>query len=163
MQGLAKFRQGLLLKLIGEDLQQNAANERHIGQEVGMTRAGAIFAHQRVAPPVIADLHPAPVPTDQFQPLVRRIVLGGHVGEVIARLISREAGFLDRSLTAHHDQAAGVGEVRGEGFEVKGMQAPMVHAPMSGLGMGKKGVSCKVSKPSAFLSSLGWLPLIWNR
>jgi len=73
---LAELREGVFLKVLGEDLQECVAKERHIGQQIGLARAGAIFSHHRVAPPVIAHFNPAPVSADQVQPPRGLIFLG---------------------------------------------------------------------------------------
>lgn len=61
---LAQLWEGLFLNMCGQDLQEGVANERHIGQQIGIARTGAIFSHQHIAPPVIADFNAAPVSTD---------------------------------------------------------------------------------------------------
>ena len=76
VEGFAELGEGLFLKVLGEDLQDNVAKECHIGQQIGLAGARAIFSHQRVAPPVIADFNPAPVSADQVQPPLGPIFLG---------------------------------------------------------------------------------------
>ena len=80
---IAEFRQGLFLEVVGEDLEQRAANEGQIGQQIGVARARAIFSHQYVAAPMIADFDPAPVSLNQGQPLLGPMLLGWRTGQVI--------------------------------------------------------------------------------
>ena len=155
MEGLAKLRQRLFLKSLREHLQQGIAHQRQIGQQARVARTRAVFAHQRVAPPVVAHFHSAPVASDQLQPLPGRIFLGQRARQVIARFGGSVAGLFDRPLAAQYDQTAGVGKVGAEGFDVEDVQAPGLHASVARLGVGKKGVSFNPSSPWACWSSLG--------
>ncbi|MGH7946688.1 MAG: hypothetical protein ACREF9_17020 [Opitutaceae bacterium] len=49
--------------MIRHEGQQRVAQQRQIGQRGGVARARAVFAPQRIAPPMIADLDPAGVRT----------------------------------------------------------------------------------------------------
>ena len=151
------------MEVIGEDGQEGVADKGHVGQEVGMAGAGAILPQQGVAPPVIADFDPAPVSPDQVQPACELIVPGRRAREVVARLVAGDPGLFDRPFAAQDDQGPGVGEVGPERFEGKGMQVPDLDAPVSRVGVGKKGVPGNRSRPWACLSRFGWLPLIWSR
>lgn len=162
-EAFAQLWQGLLLEVFGKQVKQGTANESQVGQQRGVTGAGAIFTHQDIASPVIADFHPAPVSSDQGQPLLGLIMLGGHTGEVVTGLGGRGPGFLDRALAAQDDQSSGKGEVGGGGLEREGMEMAHFDASPARLGVGKKGVSFRASNPWARLSRLGWLPLIWSR
>jgi len=75
--------EGLFLKGLGKQVQQCTANERHIGQQIGVTGSGTILAHQGIAPPVIADFNSTPVSSDQPQPLLGAIVLRGQTREIM--------------------------------------------------------------------------------
>ena len=133
--------------MLGKDWQQRTANQRQIGQEVGIAGAGTIFPHQDVATPMIADFDSAPMAANQPQPLLGLILLGQQAGEVIAGFGGAGTGLLEGPLTAQDQQASGIGELELEGFDGKGMQLPGFDSPVAGLGLGKKGVSCNASKP----------------
>lgn len=151
------------MEVIGEDGQQGAAKERHIGQEVGIAGARTIFPHQGVTPPVITDFDATPVSPNQVQPLMRLVLCRWGAGQIVARLIGGGPGLFDRPLAAQDDQCPGIGKVGLERFDGKGMQGPDLEASAPRIGVGKKGVSGNPSKPWACLRRLGWLPLIWNR
>lgn len=141
-------------------MQQRVANERQISQEVGIAGARAIFTHQGVPSPVIADFNPTPVAPNQLQPSFWRIVLGRHTREVVTRLGGGDAGLLDGALAAQDDYGSGKGEVGGGGLDGKGVERTNFDAAPAGLGVGKKGVFFKASNCWARWSRLGWLPLI---
>jgi len=144
---LPELRKRLTLQVLGEEVQQRTANERQISQKVGIARARSIFTHQDVTTPMIADFNPTPVSTNQSQPLLRSILFGRHAGEVISGFGGAGAGLFDGPLTAQHDQGSGKGELTLEGFDGKGVQLPGFDSPVTGLGLGKKGVSFNASNP----------------
>ena len=127
---------------------------------MGMTGAGTILAHEHVAPPMVADFHPAPMSANEFQPLGWCVLAGRGAGKVVARFGGGQAGLFARTLAAQDDQGPGKGKVGRQGLDGEGLEPPGFDAAMAGLGVGKKGVSGKASKPWACLSRLGWLPLI---
>jgi hypothetical protein len=163
MKLFTKLWEGLLVKPFGKDRQQGASNERHISQQVGLAGTRTVFAHEHVASPVIADFDPAPMSPDQIQPLVGCVLPRWRTGEVVTGLDGGNPGPFLGAVAADHDQGAGKGEVGGEGLDGKGMELPGFDPAVTGLAVGKKGVSGKASKPWACLSKLGWLPLIWRR
>lgn len=55
-------------ELVGEDGQQSTADECQIGQEIGVAAAGAVFSHERIPSPVIADFHSTPVSANELEP-----------------------------------------------------------------------------------------------
>ena len=55
-------------EVLREQCEQGAAQEREIGERVGLARAGAIFAPKHIALPVVADLHSGPVAADERVP-----------------------------------------------------------------------------------------------
>ena len=57
------------------------------------------------------------------------------------------AGLFDGAAIAQDNQASGKGEVGFQRFDGKGVQEPDFDPPVSGLGVGKKGVSLRASKP----------------
>ena len=75
-EAFAQFWEGLFLEGLGKQVKQSIANERYIGQQMGISRAGTILAHQSIAAPVIADFNSPPMSSDQPQPLLGSIVLG---------------------------------------------------------------------------------------
>jgi len=160
MELFADLRQGTVWETLGEEGQQAAAEEREIGQEIGITTAGAIFPHEHIAPPVIADFHPAPVAASERQPLVGAVLFRGGAGKIIVRFGGRLSGLFDRPFVMLNDQGACIGEIRRQRFNGEGMEPPEVNPSVSGLEIGKKGVSGSASKLWACLKSRGWLPLI---
>lgn len=163
VKALAQLWQRLFLQGIGQDLQHRITDQCHVGQQPGVARARAVFAHQGVAPPVVAHFHPTPVASDQVQPLPWGVLLGQRARQVVTRFGGGVAGLFHRPLAAQDDQRSSVGKVCGERFDGEGVQTPGLHASVPGLGVGKKGVPFNASSPWACWSSLGWLPLIWNR
>lgn len=148
---------------LGQQWEQGAADESHIGQEIGVAGAGAIFAHEGVAAPMIADFHSGPMSANPPQPLPGRVILGRGAGQIVTGLGAGCPGFFGEALAAQNDQGSGKGEVGGEWLEVEGMELPDFDSSVAGLGVGKKGVSFKPSSPCAWRNRLGWLPLTWKR
>lgn len=144
---LSELWQGLIPKVLREEVQQRTANERQIRQKVGIARARTIFTHQDVATPMIADFNPTPVSTNQSQPLLRSILFGRYAGEVISGFGGTGAGLFDGPFAVQDDQGSGKGKLALEGFNSKGVQLPGFDSPMAGLGLGKKGVSFNASNP----------------
>ena len=144
---LPEFREGLVLELIGQGVEQRVAKEGQIGQQVGVAGARAIFPHPDVPAPMIADFDAAPVATDQGQPLLGFILLGQSAGQVITGLGGGRAGFFDGALAAQDQQGSGERKVRRQRFDGKGVQVADFDAPVPGLGLGKKRVSFKASIP----------------
>lgn len=79
----AQLWEGLFLEMLGEQVKQHIANERYIGQQMGVAGARTILAHQSIAAPVIADFNPTPVTSDQDQPLLGLILFGRQTREII--------------------------------------------------------------------------------
>jgi len=159
----ADFRQRALRKMFGAHAQQRAAHERQVGQQPGVPTARTVLAHHRVAPPVVADFHPAPVAANQPQPLLRSVFRGRDAAEVVAAFRAGGPGLFERPLAAQHEQAARIGEVGGEGFDRKGVEPTRFDAAVPGFGLDKKGVPFRASNAWACWSRRGWLPLIWVR
>ena len=160
METFTDLWQGLVGKVVGEDCQECIAQECQIGQEVWVATAGAVFSHERIPPPVIADFHAAPVSANELEPLARTVLAGRGTGKVVAGFGGGQSGLFDGAFAAQDDQGSGKGEVGGQGFDGEGVEATGFDPTVSGLGVGKKGVSCRASKLCAFLSRWGWLPLI---
>lgn len=155
--------EGLFGEVFGEEGEERAAQERQIGQQVGLARTRAVFAHPDIPPPMIADFDPAPVAPDQLQPPRGRMFLGRATGQVITGLGAGAPRLFERPLAAQDDQGAGVGEVGLERFDGEGVEVADFDPPVAVPGLGKKGVSRKASSPWACLSRPGWLPLICSR
>jgi len=159
----ADFGQWAIGKVAGQEVQQGATQERQVGQQRGVAGTRAVFAHQGVAPPVVADFDPAPVAADESQPLLRAVLIGRGAGQIVAGFAGGEAGLFDGSFAAQDDQGAGKGEVGGEGFDGEGVEATDFDASVARLGVGKKGVPGIASRRCACRCRRGWLPLIWRR
>lgn len=160
---LTDLRQWPIRKVLGQQSQQATAQEGQVGQEAGVAAAGAVLAHEDIAPPVITDFDSAPVSANERQPLGRTVLVGQGAGEVVMGFSGGLAGLFDSAAVAQHRQASGKGEVGFQGFEGKGVQVSGFDAAMAGVGVGKKGVSWSASRRWAFCSRWGWLPLIWSR
>src|SRR5512136_267415 len=141
METFTNLWQGLVGKVVGEDGQECIAQECQIGQEVWVATAGAVFSHERITPPVIADFHAAPVSANELEPLVRMVLAGRGTGEIVAGFSGGQSGLFDGAFAAQDDQSSGKGEVGGQGFDVEGVEAAGFDPAVSGLGVGKKGVS----------------------
>jgi len=133
-------------KLVGQEGQQGAAEEREVGQEIGVAAAGAVFAQKDIAPPVVADFHAAPVAANQGEPVQWAVLVWPGAGKIIVRFGGGPASFFDRALVAQDDQRAGPGEVRRQRFDGEGMELADFNPSVGGVGVGKKGVSWSASR-----------------
>jgi hypothetical protein len=140
VEAFTDLRQGLVWEVVGEDGQECIAQECQIGQEVWVATARAVFSHERITSPVIADFHAAPVSANQLEPMAGTVLIGRRTGEVIAGFGGGQPGIFDSALTAQDDQGSGKGEVGRQGFDGERVEAAGFDPPVSGLGVGKKGV-----------------------
>ncbi len=163
VKALFDLREGEVGEVIWEEREECAAQQGEIGEGVGIAGAGAVFAPDRVAAPMVADLNTSPVALDERQPLRGGLGGGLGAGQVVADLVAGDGGALHRAGAAHGDQGARVGEVGRERFDRKGVDAAGDEAAVAGIGEEKKGVCAWALSASACASSLGWLPLIWSR
>lgn len=108
-------------------------------------RTGPVLSHQHVSPPVVANLNPCPMTTDELIPLGSGVLLGFSAGEVIARLGAADSRFLDGPLTAHHDESPGMWEIGLQRLDCKRMDSPLLYPAVSGSGLEKKGVDLRPS------------------
>ena len=138
--------QGLVWKVVGEQCQQGAAQDGQIGQEVGVAAARAVFSHKRITPPMIADLHSAPVSANELEPRCGAVLVRCGAGEVVMGLGGGLAGSFDGAAVAQDNQGSGKGEIGCERFDGKGVQTPDFDPSVSGMGIDKKGVSLRLSK-----------------
>ena len=138
--------QWLVGAVFRQEGQQRVADQRQIGQQVGVAAARTVLAHQRIAPPVVADFDPAPVAADEFKPLLVAVFLGWGAGEVVAAFGGGVAGLFDRPLAAQHDQAAGKREVGRQRLDGEGVELADLDPSVGAVGVGKKGVAFKASK-----------------
>jgi len=135
--------------------EQGAAQQREIGEGVGVAGAGAIFAPKDIALPMIADLDAGPMTADQRVPLGGPALAGFGTRQIEPAFVGGLAGGFDRALAAHDNQAAGEGEVGCKRFEGEGMQAAVFDPAMAAGSLEKKGVPGKTSKACACASNLG--------
>ena len=149
--------------MLGQKGEEGVAQEREVGQRGGVACARVILAPYDIAPPVIADLDATPMPADELLPLGWGAFCWLQTGEIVAGFGRSLGGFLGRDLAPHDADAAGERETSRRGFEGKGGQLPELYAPVTGRGLGKKGVPGRASSACACLSRPGWLPLIWKR
>ncbi len=159
MKALLDLREREVGEVIGQEGEKGAAQEGEIGEGVGVARAGAVFAPDGVAAPVVADFDAGPVALDEREPLGRRVRGGLGAGEAVTDFVGGDGG----AGAAHHDHGAGVGEVSGEGFDREGVDASGEDAAVAGIGEKKRDVDAWALSASACASSLGGLPLIWSR
>ena len=163
MKALLDLREREVGEVVRQEGEEGAAQEGEIGEGVGVARAGAVFAPDGVAAPVVADLDAGPVALDEREPLGRGVRGGFGAGEVVTDFVGGDGGAFHRAGAAHHDQGARKGEVGRERFEREGVDAAGDDAAVAGIGEEKKGVCAWALSASAWASSLGWLPLIWSR
>ena len=155
MEVFVDLRQRTVWEVLGQERQQDTAEERDVGEEMGVAAAGAVFALEHIALPMIADFHAAPVAANQREPLVRAVLLRPGAGQIIMGFGGGPAGLFDRALVAQDDHGAGSGEVRGQRFDGEGMNLADFNPSVGGLGVGKKGVSGSASRPGASLKRPG--------
>jgi len=160
MEMFVNLRQGTVWKLLGQHGQRSIWDERNVGLEFGIAAAGAVFPQEHIAPPVIADFHPAPVATKEGQPLAGAVLFRVGAGKIIVRLGGGATGLFDRPLVMLDDQGARIGEVHRQRFDGEGMELADFNPSVGGFRLGKKGGFGSASKPWACLKRLGWLPLI---
>jgi hypothetical protein len=122
VEALADLRERLRWALVCQQEQQRVADERQIGQEMGMTAARAVCSHDGIAPPMVAYCHTAPVSANQFQPLGRCVLVRRCAGKIGARFGGGQAGFFDRARATQDDQGSGEGEVGRQGFDGEGRE-----------------------------------------
>lgn len=142
-------------EVLRKQAEQGAAQEREIGEGVGITRAGAIFAPKDIALPMVADLDASPMTADQRVPLRRTALAGFGTRQIEPAFVGGLAGGFDGALAAHDNQAAGEGEVGFKRFEGEGMQAAVFDPAVAAGCLKKKGVSGTASKAFACASNLG--------
>lgn len=140
MEVFADFGLRLAGELVSQNTEQCASDQSQVGQQVGIARTGSVFAHEGIPPPVVANLHTTPMPTDQLQPLFGAALLGGKAGEVVTGFAAAGTGFFDGALSADHDQGSGAGELGLERFDGEGVDGATVDPSMPDSGLWKKGV-----------------------
>ncbi len=145
-ESFAELREGLFAEAFGEEPEEGVTDEDGVGQQVGLTGTATVFAHLDIASPMVADFHPAPMSSDPVQPFLGRIRIRWRAGEVVTGLGCRSDHPFLRALAAHDDQGAGKGEVDGQGLDGEGIKLAGFDSAMTGLVVGKKGVSRKASK-----------------
>ena len=52
---ISQLREGLFAQKIGEGLQKRTTNQGEVGEQVGVAGARAVFPHQYIASPMVAD------------------------------------------------------------------------------------------------------------
>lgn len=144
-----------MFQLLGQSAEQGIAQESQIGQEIWIARTGAVFAHQGIAPPMVADFHSRPMPLDELEPLARGVISGRGARQVVARFGAAGRCLFYCAFAAQDDQRSGVGEVGLEWFDGKGVDGSFFHAAVTALGLDKKGVFWRPFSAWAFWSSLG--------
>jgi len=147
--------QGPAREVLREQGEQGAAQERKVGEGVGVAGAGAIFAPEDIALPMIADFDAGPVAADQRLPLGRAALAGFGAGQVEPGVVGSLAGGFDGALAAHDNQAAGEGEVRRERVEGEGVQAAVFDPAVAASCLEKKGVPGTASHACAWASKVG--------
>ena len=133
-------------EVVGQQGEQGAAKEREIGQQIRLAAAGAVFAQQDVALPMVADFNAAPMAANQGEPVQWAVLFRQGAGKVIVGFGGGPASFFDRALVAQDDQRAGPGEVRRQRFDGEGMELADFNPSVGGVGVGKKGVSWSASR-----------------
>ena len=148
------------IKFIGDERKQCAAQQAQRADQVGIAAAGLVFQPTRVATPVIADLHAAPVSTDQAQPCRCGAHELFHAAEEVACFL--RAMTLAVRLFVHGHHSSGVRDVGLKRFDGGQRQFATFDPSVSFLVAGKRGERTAVSL-RARRSRSGWLALICNR
>lgn len=144
-------------KVAREEDEQGVAQQREISEGVGVAGAGAIFAAEGVALPVIADFHAGPVAPDELLPLGGRALVGLSAGEIKPGFGGGFRGGFDGALAAHNDQAADEGKVGLERIAGEGMDAAGFDAAVPAARFEKKGGSGRALQASACWRIFVWL------
>jgi hypothetical protein len=152
MQALTDLRLGALIELFGQSAQQGTSDNGQIRQEVWITGTRLILSHEHVPPPVIADFHSRPVPTNELKPFQPRVLVRFGAGEVITRLGATHSGLLNRALAAHYDERSGVGKIGFQGLDGERVDLSGLYTAVSGSGLVKKGVFFSPSSACAFFN-----------
>lgn len=113
--------------------EQGVAQERHVGEGIGLVGSRTVLAPEVVPAPVIADFDAGPMAADQALPLCRRAFLRILTGEIKPGLLGGDAGFLGGDLAAHDDDAAGPGEAGGNRLYGEDVQAALLGAAVAGV------------------------------
>jgi len=142
--------------------QVHAPYQRQVRQCARLVRPRPVLPQRRIPPPVIPNLHPAPVLPTQINPSLRRSRLLLLTGQVIPRFFRHFAALLPRHPTLDaHDRAA-VRKSRRHRFDRAQLHPPFFHAPVVAAGLDKRGEPPPVCF-RACASNVGWLPLICRK
>ena len=131
--------------MLSQEAQESVANQRQVGQEVGIATTRAVLPKEHIPSPVVSHFYPRPMPANQRQPFGRAVSLGKGAGKVVVRLGRALVGFLEATGVAQHNQATSKGQARLQGFDGEGMQAAGFDSSVAGFGGDKKGVSLSAS------------------
>ena len=71
-------------KVRWQEGEEGTADEGEVGEGVGVAGAGAVFAPEGVAAPMVADLDAGPVALDEGEPLRGGVGVGLGAGQVVA-------------------------------------------------------------------------------
>jgi hypothetical protein len=77
MKASANFWQGTVGEVIGQSTRSALRISARLASKLALRERRAVFAHQSIPSPVVADCNPAPVSPDQSQPLVRAVLFWG--------------------------------------------------------------------------------------
>lgn len=155
--------EGHVGKVAREEDEQGVAQERKIGEGVGVAGPGTIFAPEGVALPVIADFNAGPMAADELLPLGGSALVGFGAGEIKAGFAGGFPGGFDGALAAHDDQTADEGEVGLKRVAGKGMDAARFDAAVPAARFEKKGVPGSALQASACCRIFVWLAFTWRR
>lgn len=125
------------IEIICDERKQRTAQKAQRSNQIRIAAAGLVFHPTRVATPVVADLHPAPVPLDERQP--RRGGAFGlfHAAEEVARLFRAMPSPV--RLFAHRHHGSGIGDVGLKRFDGSERQFTVFDPSVSLLDAGKRG------------------------
>jgi hypothetical protein len=131
--------------------------QRKSADDVRMARWGAVFAHDRVALPVIADFGSLPVAAHDGQPLVGCTVGGQQAGDEVAFQSRFFAAGLVEEPSGDGQERPAAGHAGFAGVESLDTDAALLKASADNFGEGKKGARSR--RDCASLYKAGWLPL----
>lgn len=154
---------GLARKLVGGKSQEHRSNQCQVCQQSGISTSGSVFSEEHVTAPMIADLDPCPVASDQLVPLSRVSFGGIQTTQIVACFLACLPAPLDVSLTANHHDAPGIGEVHLHPVGRERGQFSGFDPPVASFSQDKKGVPGVLSFVLARFSRLGWFALICRR
>ena len=121
--------------------EQGIANKSKICQGIFIACARAIFPHDSITSPMVADFNTTPMTTNEIDPLLWAIVLWQGTGDVVAYFSRCLASFFASNLSAQDYQRTREGEVDSGWINFKDIDTTNRCAAMTSIALSKEG-SC---------------------